>query len=65
MDAGFESFGGVVGVNGAGFLEDDLAGINALVDEVDGHAGFFFVIGEDGFVNGLAVEVFAAVFGNQ
>lgn len=58
LDFFFEGFGGVLGGDWAGFLEDDFAGIAAFVDVVDGHAGFGFVGGKDGFVDALAKEVF-------
>lgn len=54
-----------MGSDGAGFLEDDFAGIAAFVDVVDGHAGFSFVGGEDGFMDGCAEEVFTGEFGDE
>jgi DNA polymerase III subunit delta' len=48
LDAGVEGGGGVVVVHGNGLLGDDGAGIDALIDEMDGAAGDF-----DAVVEGL------------
>ena len=48
LDAGVEGGGGVVVVHGDGLLGDDGAGIDALVDEMDGAAGDF-----DAVIEGL------------
>lgn len=64
-NAGGEGFGGVVGEDGAPLLEDDLALVVLLSDEVDGASGFGFAGGDDGFVDVEAVHAFAAEFGKE
>jgi hypothetical protein len=66
LDAGVEGGGGVVVVHGDGLLGDDGAGIDALIDEVDGAAGDFhavieglfpgFEAGEGGEERGMDVD---------
>ena len=48
LDAGVEGGGGVVIVNGDGLLGDDGAGVDALIDEMNGAAGDF-----DAVIEGL------------
>jgi hypothetical protein len=48
LDAGVEGGGGVVVMHGDGLLGDDGAGIDALIDEMDGAAGDF-----DAVIEGL------------
>ena len=44
LDAGVEGGGGVVVMNRDGLLGDDGAGVDALIDEMDGAAGDFHAV---------------------
>lgn len=63
VDAGGEGVGGVGGEDGAGGLEDDVAGVVLFVDVVDGDAGGGVAVVKDGLVDVVAVHAFAAVAG--
>ena len=65
MDAGSEGVGGVVGEDGAGRLEDDVAGVVAVVDIMDGDAALLFAGSKDSFVDMMPVHAFAAISGEQ
>lgn len=65
MDAGSEGVGGVVGEDGAGRLEDDVAGVVAVVDIMDGNAALLFAGSKDSFVDMMPVHAFAAISGEQ
>ena len=65
MDAGSEGVGGVVGEDGAGCLEDDVTGVVAVVDIMDGDAAFLFAGSKDSFVDMMPVHAFAAISGEQ
>ena len=65
VDAGGEGVGGVAGEDGAGGLEDDVAGVVLFVDVVDGDAGGGVAGVEDGLVDVVAVHAFAAVAGEE
>ena len=49
LDAGVEGGGSVVVVHGDGLLGDDGAGVDALIDEMDGAAGDFNAVIESLF----------------
>ena len=65
MDAGSEGVGSVVGEDGAGRLEDDVAGVVAVVDIMDGNAALLFAGSKDSFVDMMPVHAFAAISGEQ
>ena len=46
LDAGMERFRRVIGVHGNPLLGDDFSGIDILINEVDGAAGFLHTGGE-------------------
>src|SRR5258706_7943325 len=60
-----EGFGRVVFEHGAGALEDDWAVVVFLINEMDGAAGDFAAMGEDGFVDALAIHSRAAECGEE
>lgn len=64
-DAVGEGVGGVLGEDGAGFLEEGWAGVVGVVGEVDGAAGGGFVGVDDGLVDVVAVHALAAELGEQ
>lgn len=64
-DAGSKRIGSVVVENGTGALEDDGAGIVGVVDEVDGAAGDFAAVIDDGLVDVVAEHPFAAEGGEE
>src|SRR5687768_14423798 len=60
-----EGVGRVIFEHGADALEDNRAVVVLLIDEVNGAAGDFAAVGEDGFVNFSAVHSGAAEAGEE
>jgi len=56
LDAGVECGGGVAGEDGDALLRDDFAGVDVLIDVVDGAAGFSYAGGERLFPGAQALE---------
>src|SRR5690606_8793576 len=64
LHAGRERVGGVVLEDRDGLLEEDRAGVVAVVGEVDGGAGDLHAGGQDGLVHAAAVHAAAAEGGD-